>query len=288
MPQLDSPGIYKAKIQDSTFGFTKNRYPQVLMQLLTTHAYVENSDDLAHYKLDAPGWVEYPEESILYAGVLFNDADVYTEDSALRSYEDLQKALGWDGLSFAPLADDTFRGREVLIRCEEDEYQGKVRLRVQSIDAPDASPHRGLRDTDPEDLRVAESRLQIQKAKPKPRPVVAKPKPKSEPRQETPPPAEPSPEAAIPTRPKRSSGEAVVKSIANLPDSQAKCWESIVRFGSEQKSTEQQIEAAYMAALDTVAPEIEEDEIAPAQWGEVYQHAVEKLAAEDDSVDVPW
>jgi len=285
MPTIDQAGVYRGPIDEITVNTTKKGYPQAVARFKANERYVETEELMKHFNLEQPGWVDwssYGEDIIGYL-VLFNDADRFDDDSKLMNYEQLQLALGWDGLSFESLTDDTYVGKQVLFRVDEDEYQGNVKLRVNWVDEYDAPPQRELKKLDADKLKDLSSKLKIKGAS---KPAVAKPgakpaapaakpaaKPAATPTQTSPPPAPPSPPAS---EPESETTEAEAPS-SGLPAESDKLsvWNYLFEIRDDQ--SDQDVTDAFTAACHSVGGDKDEDAFTGTDWAEVRDTVISDL-----------
>jgi hypothetical protein len=171
MAQIDRAGAFLATITEAAYGETKKGFPQFVAKFVATKRYVVEKSEMAALTppITEAGWVDwnYGDEIIGYL-VLFNDT------GPLKNFEQIQLATGWSGADFQDLA--TLSGKSVLIRVEENTWDGKTSLQVNWIDAPDASPDRSIKQADAPTIAAANSKwLAGRKAPPKPTVAVAKP-----------------------------------------------------------------------------------------------------------------
>lgn len=152
---LTRPGTFRGLITQHAVSETSNGNPQFVAVLSATEYYAETPEELEHFGLSEPGWVNWADfnEEITGYFVLFN------AKGPLMNYEQLQKAVGWDGSSFEGLANGDYSTTVVLFRVEDDEYNGKMSAKVQWIDAHDASPTRQLRTFDAAALKGLDSKF---------------------------------------------------------------------------------------------------------------------------------
>jgi hypothetical protein len=274
MSSIDRTGAFLATIQESAYGETKKGLPQWVGKLLAVKRFVTDKAELEGLKLADAGWVDwnYGDEITAFL-VLFNG------DGPLKNFEQLQIATGWDGSDFQELP--SLVGKTVLIRVEEDTYEGKTSLKVQWIDSPDASPDRTIKQADAATVAAANSKW-LAGRKPAPKPATAaKPTP---PKSATPadtstapaaPPTTSAP-AAEPTAPavtpavkapparkskKTETSEAVP---ADPGCTMAEAWESV----NKSKGTRDDcaVEDAWIATCATVGPNQEDTTFTPQQW----------------------
>ncbi len=164
MQQISRVGTFTGTITESVLGETQKGYPQAILRLQASKYYAQTKEELAHYQLTEPGYVDYPEESITAFSVLFND------NGPLKNYEQLV-AIGWDGQDFETLS--SLVGKPLLFRVEEHEYNGKVSLQVNWLDTVDAPPERTLKALAPEKAKALNSRFLGSVKKPVAPPVKA-------------------------------------------------------------------------------------------------------------------
>jgi hypothetical protein len=107
-------------------------------------------------------YTEFDQEIIGYL-TLFNK-----DGGENFNYADIQAATGWDGTAFEGLTEVV--GKKILFWVEAEEYNGKTRLKVKKVAAPDASPTRSLKSLDATELKALSAKFITKKAKP----VVAK------------------------------------------------------------------------------------------------------------------
>lgn len=284
MPRIDTVGPYRGEIVEAGVAATKKGYPQWIARIKATEKYVDDPEGMEYFELKEPDWVDWSQlnEDIVAYLVLFNDAEEFSEDTSLCNYEQLQAALGWDGTEFDSLNDDSYIGKTVMFRVEEDEYDGKVSLRVNWIDAADASPRRELRKLDADGLKDLSAKLKIKKkpksvAKPASKPKAGKPggdskKPpvppkKSPPKDETP---EEKPDGGD------ESGDGSTDTSLPSETSQGDAWE----FVCEHKggNSDSDVEEAWISACGEVGGDKDEDDFTDADWAKVRDLVIKDLA----------
>jgi len=164
MNKLDTAGTYRGEILESASDETKKGFPQVILRLKAIEKWVEDKAGMEHFKLTEPGWVDWSSfgEDILAYLVLFNSAEVFEPGQTdLKNYGQLKLATGWDGEEFDSLGNGALVGKKLLFRVENNEYQGKVSLQVNWIDAWDSSPGRELKSLDAAAVKALNSKLKV-------------------------------------------------------------------------------------------------------------------------------
>lgn len=165
---LDRAGAFRFKVAEHSVNTTReNEYPQWVARLVATEFFDEAGDfGTAGEWVD---WSEYEMEIVGYF-VLFN------HDGPLLNYEQVMKAVSWDGQAFSGLAAMDLSEAVVLGRVEMDNYGGKDKLKVQWIDEQNASVTRSLKALDSDSLKGLDSKF-LGKAKAQPAKAPAKPTP---------------------------------------------------------------------------------------------------------------
>jgi hypothetical protein len=87
----------------------------------------------------------------------------------------LKEALGWDGMSFASLSSGDWSQTDVQVTLEEEEYEGKVQIKVKYINPRDWEP-RGIQ-ADPQAIAAADQQFGAMLRALGPNPRAAKPGP---------------------------------------------------------------------------------------------------------------
>jgi hypothetical protein len=301
--RIDTPGVYRGKVTEMSLGVTKaSGYPQAILRVTAEKKFIEDQAELAHFELSEPDWqdwTDYNEEVVGYL-VLFNDADNFNEQSALMNYEQLQAALGWEGVEFESLNDGSYEGKEILYRMEEDEYNGKVSIKMNWVDRPDAPPGRELRRLDSEKVSELSAKLQIKKpTKPakaaKPAKAKDKKVSKAEDADETAA-AAPKPKAkgkgkgkgkAGPPKAKKPEVEAEVEaepeadadaetSIPTNLDSDIAAWEYVCDRKGDTADSE--VEETWISACAEVLKDRDPSDASSKDWAKIVKIVVSDLA----------
>lgn len=250
---LETPGTFLGTITDASLGTTKKGFPQAILKLTTEKFYAESSQDLQHYGIGEPAYVDFPSTDITGFLVLFNSTEDLSKDTAMFHYEDLKRAVGWDGTSFDSLTDGSLKGRRIMFRCEPNTWDGKTSLQVRSVGNKDDSPSRELKKADPSVIKNLNSKLKA-KAAPKPVAVAAK-----------------APVVAPKPMPKPT---LTAKAVTDITMDAA--WEALC----EKETDQQRAAAIFEEACQTVAPGKDQDSITKAgQWYKVREIALAKLSA---------
>lgn len=313
--QVDSEGVFKFEVLESAIGITnKSSFPQWVARLKAKEKYIESKEEMEHFKLTAPGYVpwDFDEEIIAYL-VLFKSVDTFTtegkEKTSMLNYDQLKLALGWDGTEFDTLADGSYVGKVIQGRTKNEEYDGKVSLKVSWIDSVDAPPTRELKSLAPDAISALTKKLQInvKKVAAAPAKPVLPGKP-STPAASVPssaassatassptasPPAAPapspttSPTTTSPSSPPKTKKEkkapvatppppAVEKSDRPKTATQGEAWEFVCANKGENEDTV--VEESWLSACTEVLGERDQDTTTPEEWAKIRDIALKDLA----------
>jgi len=292
---IDSPGTYRGTVLESKFDYSTNGCPQATLKLSAAQRYTDEPEWMAKFQITEPDYVDWSsyEETIVGFFVMFKaGVEIYNDETKLKNYDQLKLALGWDGLSFEPLNEGVFVGKEVMYRVESKEYNGKQRIQVSWIDAPDAPPTRNLAPSDPAMVKAATAKLQF--AKPVVKPAAAKPvmaaKKATNPTQAATvvPAAKPTAHAAVPntsktpTSPSKATVPARTPPVTATPQyepcSQVVAWTEISDPDGNKNADTTLVETVWNETINAVAGESTPNEqITDAQWGEIRVKGLERL-----------
>ena len=291
MSQIDRVGPFIATIQEAAYGETKKGLPQFVAKFLATKRYVTDTQELEDLKLPEEGWTDWNYgDEITGFFCLFNH-----DGSENFNFKQIQIATGWSGNDFQELS--TLVGKSVLIRVEENTYEGKTSLQVSWIDAPDASPLRGIKQADASTVAAANSKWLKGRSAPVKPVTAAKPTlPKTAtPAATTPvpsavasvpvaaplvPAATPVPAAKGPpkNRTRKADPEPAVTETKGQELTQAEAWDAI--FAPDVKKTldDSTIEDLWIAKTTEVAPGVADADVTKAQWAQVKDAVLAAIA----------
>lgn len=290
MPALiDRVGAYRGTITEGGVTTTKNGFPQYAARFHATQRYVDEKGEMEHFGLTEPGWVdwsEYDQEMVGYLVLFGEDKNNPGQHKPIFHFEALQRALGWDGASFASLATLDTSKSLVTFWVDENEYNGVTSLRVNGIDAGDAAPTRGLRALDSAGLKDLDARfagsLVTKKAAPaKPasaaKPAAAKPAYTPPGKEATAKPAATAPATtAAPAAKKPGKPPAKPAPVAEPAQdapfeggemTKDDAWDHVIT--NRGTATEDAVAEAWLSQCDAVAPGVDEAKITNAQWGAI-------------------
>lgn len=173
MAQIDRPGLFKGLIRDHAVNLTSQKK---LPQFVVTFAATELWDEVNE------AWISWEDYGQLITGYfVLVSLDENGQVVRCLNYDQIMKALGWDGATFAGLGAGDWRNKPVQFRVIPDTYEGRTNLKVNWIDNVDADV--GLRKLSAADLSKLDSQYGGTASKPKPAgaPAPAPAAPKVEP-----------------------------------------------------------------------------------------------------------
>lgn len=267
MNNIDREGIFRFEIVEEGVGTTKNGFPQWIARLKAVEMFNPEDDTWVD-------WSEYDQTIVAYICLFNNDGPIF-------NYENLQRALGWDGSSFSDLKGH--EGQKIMGWVEENDYNGTVRLQVQTVDAPDASPMRSLRVIEGDALTDLDAKFgDMMKAKTK---TAAKAPAKPAAKKADPPKkaAKPAPTPAAKTPPpstKKSVPDSKTSSTtSDEPASMTKdeAWAGLHAIKGD--AGDEAVTSAWLDAVSAVMGDRTEDDMTNEDWGAVHTMAEAELAA---------
>lgn len=314
MPEnVDRAGVFIFEVVESAIGVTqKNQYPQWVSRLKTVQKWVDSEEEMKHFELKEPAYVEWLDQDIIAYICLFNSASEFTVEgkgrTAMLNYDQLKLALGWDGTEFDTLADGSMIGKKIQGRVEEDTYMEKTSLKVQWIDAADAPATRSLKSLAPDAVAALTAKLKLNVKKmvapAKPATAVKPGKPSagstaagtaaasvvtpavnaaSAPTATTTT-TSPSEPAKAPKAPKAATKATPPPPAASKEEStglsktttKIAAWEHI--FSVKGETTDGDVEGAWLAACGEVGENKDEDKFTEEDWAKVRDIVLKDLA----------
>lgn len=288
LAKIDTVGTFRWEVIGTGFGVTKasenstGGKPQALLDLKALEKWVDDPDGLKHFGLTEPGWVDWSSfnEGTLAYLLLFNSADEFSPNTAMKNYEQLTLALGWDGQEFEAFATGKFDGKKIQARTATNSYKGKDSIQIAWVDKYDANPERSLKSIDTSEIKALTARIRMGKA-----PVVAASaptKPASSPAKADVPAA-----TAKPMPPKSSAATSAPPAAATTkPTSaptfpseatQTQAWDQLMTVKGDK--SDDACADLWLAACTSVANGRSEDAFTPADWASVRDGAIARLAA---------
>jgi len=126
MELVDRVGRFKGNVLDYGVTKTKNGYPQYVLRLAAT-AYYDEADK---------EWVDWSETE---QGITAYLCMFGSDGTATFNCKSIQDVIGWDGKSFAELA-ELKPPETIQFTVKDNEYDGNVTKQVNNIYSEDAKP----------------------------------------------------------------------------------------------------------------------------------------------------
>lgn len=288
MSQIDREGVYRGTIVESGLSLTRaNKYPQWVARLKATEKWVETEEEMKHFELSEPGWVQWDYDENIVAYMVLFKANAETGEQCLPgqndmlNYHQLQVATGWNGSEFDALCDASLIGKSLQFRVAPNTYEGKTTLQVQWLDAYDADPVRQLRVLNTEQVKGLNRLLKgVKPSVPKPaskpssapQPTVSAAKPSSQPQEVAP----VKTETPAPPRKAKTKAKAPTKKAEEFPDmTQAEAWKAVLEEKGEADDTD--VEDAWIASCQEIGGDRIEDEFTGFDWAKVRAKTIERL-----------
>jgi len=290
---INRPGTYRGYASECAVNTTKNGFPQLVLRFVAKEFY-----DVDAEFGEEPSWVdwsEYEADLVVYF-VLFG------AKGKCLNFEQVQKALDWDGVSFSDLDQSDWSSTEFQVNIEEEEFEGTRRLKGKWIDAHDASPGgMGLRKLEAPALAALDAQFAGQltgkkitpKKAPKGKPIVppkekSKPKAKApEPESESGPESELESESTVIPEPALPKAEVPHRATRSKSKNKPEDWpESCSRDAAWQKVcelkmasvTDDALSAAWLESVDAIAgPDADVSDVTEEQWGKIRNKVLEVI-----------
>lgn len=154
----DYVGTYKGLVLDTTLSKTKKGFPQFNVKVLLTEYWDQKEQEW--FDVSDNKWVMTGYFNLYYRDGADENGEGGTVIETLN-HRQICDVFGWDGRGFVYLVSTDFSdGMEVLVRTEEEEYNGKTSMRVKWIDKADADPNGGLKGIDVNEAKELEKEFE--------------------------------------------------------------------------------------------------------------------------------
>ena len=262
---IDREATFRCKnIVDGGLGKTSTKLPQLVLSL--------RADEI--YDFDEKCWVPWDdvEEREITAFLVL----IGKKDNEIFHMKTTEKAFGWDGASLDSLRIIDFQNFGIQFTTVENEYEGKTSIQIAGIDHYDAEPGRKVNKLDAAEVKGLDAKyaafFRNRSGEKKPKlvgaPKVPAKKPTVVPKKEAPPAEtdESKPDLPPPKSPKKVTKPKKVKKADGCTQTEAwiACKKAKVEAISDEKLTE-----VWLKAVETLAPDGDEDKMSPALWAQV-------------------
>lgn len=272
MSNVDRIGTFRCNPIETGVGKSTNGWPVFTAQVKLFEIWDEDTETWHP-------WKEYEQEAVIFA-VLFGKGKKSGKTEPTLNHTQVSKIFNWDGTDFGYLNDTDFSDVKFQVRIEDNDpdYADKNPYIVNWIDEYDAIPGTKIKKLDAAGVKELNKQFAIllkqtgKKATPAKAPSKAPTVPKT---QQT---ATQAAEAkkgkkqteAVKTKapvvpPKAPLKPSTIPGISEGKCTKQEAWETVVELKNDDCSDEQ-LKAAWLAALAEKAPDIEEKDITPEQW----------------------
>jgi hypothetical protein len=167
--KIEEEGGYRGVILDIVVGETKNHFPQAVVRLQAEEKVSPDGESTPIDSAQVTGYL-----------VLFNNQDIFNEQTVNFNYTNLQKIGEWTDAEFQQegfALVEALKGEKCYFRMEEHEYNGKTALRVAGVDTYEFSGQITLRPASADQLSVLNAKLKFATAAPKTAPAAKRGRP---------------------------------------------------------------------------------------------------------------
>lgn len=287
--RVDRTGTYRFdKVLEWGVGLTKkSEMPSFNVRLRLSEYYDEEENV----------WVDWSSaevEQVCYF-TLFGKNSKTGEIGPILNHEQIMKVFNWDGKSFQALANGDYSSIKGQIRIGDNdpEYADKNPFTVEWIDAFDADPARHLKSLDSKELKDLDAKfaMALQTSGKKAAPATAPGKtkktgptpPATKKKEEESEMTEEDKKAVLkaksdkiknakkpgpPVPPPPVKEEEPVEESGGKQYTKQQAWEVVVEMKNEEV-TDKQLNKAWLDAIEQVAGDADDKQIAKKQWGEI-------------------
>jgi len=273
MVKLTQEGDYRGKIIDHAVSQTKNGYPQLVANLSAIETWDEDTQE----------WVDFSEYD---AGIMAYLCLVGGDAKPLMNMEQVMKATGWDGQSFAALDNMDLTDTVIQYRVEWEEYNGSDNLKVKWVDHKDATPGVKVKKLDPAELKSLDAKYSqtLKAASGKATPTASKRGQggmKSAPAEDHVPPTNPAPATSDQSgdekpqrRKRRTKAEMEAeKKAAEIPEPSPcdieTAWGDFSKTAEKAKLNGDAMNAIWISVIEGVVGDKDEDDITDEEYGQI-------------------
>lgn len=274
MSNVDRIGTFRCSPIETGIGLSKNKFPVFTAQVKLLECWDEETE------VWVP-WEEFGQESTIFA-VLFGIGKKSQKLEPTLNHTQISKVFNWDGTDFAYLNDTDFSDLKFQVRIEDNDpdYADKNPFVVNWVDEYDAVPGRKIKKLDAAGVKDLNKQFALllkqtgKAATPTKAPVkipakvptdavtkkgkkqtdTAKAKVPATP-PKAPPKTPPVPSTPVPSTPGIPEGKCTKQ----------EAWETVVDL-KDDNCNDEQLNAAWQAAVAATASETNDGDITPEQW----------------------
>ena len=191
--KIEVPNSYRGTIVDATVGKSKNGFPQAVIRFRAEEA----ANEKGEFETLAA------QAQITSYFTLFNNVEIFNEQTANLNYTQLQKVGGWEDGKFTFREIPKLNGKKAFFRTDLNEYNGKTSMQVVWVDDYESDGTTTLKPASDAEIDALDSLLKFTNAPAATKPVAKRGRP-----------AKP-PEVAVSENPTQSGGSQVTSSVSN-------------------------------------------------------------------------
>lgn len=150
MGQIDRAGTFRGNIVESSFGLSKNGFPQFIARLQADEMFLPGENGEPGQWVD---WSKYDETEIIGYFILAGKDGQFGKNA-----EQLRKSIGWSGTSFSELDETDYSEIKVQFRVKLSIYNNKPDHQVCWIDHADADPNTTLRKMEKSEVKSLDAK----------------------------------------------------------------------------------------------------------------------------------
>ena len=269
MSKVDRTGTFRCSPIETGVGVSRNKFPVFTAQVKLLEIWDED-EEVWH------SWAEYEQEATIFA-TLFGMGKKSKKMEPTLNHVQISKIFNWDGTDFGYLNDTDFSNLKFQVRIEDNDpdYADNNPYVVNWIDEYDAEPGRRIKKLDAAGVKELNQQFAMllkqtgKKAAPAKAPAKGPEVPVTTPPVKAKKGKKQTEVAKAPKVP--STVPPKVPNIPTIPGiPEGKCtkqeaWETCCELKNDDCSDDQ-LGAAWHAAIAEKAPDIEEKNITPKQW----------------------
>ena len=270
MGRVDRTGTFRCSPIETGVGVSRNKFPVFTAQVKLLEIWDEDEGEWHP-------WEEYEQEATIFA-TLFGMGKKSKKMEPTLNHVQISKVFNWDGTDFGYLNDTDFSDLKFQVRIEDNDpdYADKNPYVVNWVDEYDAEPGRRIKKLDVAGVKALnqEFAMLLKQTGKKAVPAKAPKTPTKAPadiatkkgkKQTEAAKAPVAPPKAPPTAPPKSSKASAAPGLPEGKCTKDEAWQTCVELKVDECSDEQ-LNAAWLAAIVATAPDTEDKDITPEQW----------------------
>lgn len=265
MANVDRTGTFRCSPIETGVGVSRNKFPVFTAQVKLLE-YWDEDEETWH------PWAEYEQEATIFA-TLFGMGKKSQKLEPTLNHTQVSKIFNWDGTDFGYLNDTDFSDLKFQVRIEDNDpdYADKNPYVVNWVDEYDAVPGRRIKKLDAKGVKDLNKQFAIllkqtgKKAAPAKAPTKAPEVPATMPPAKAKKGKKQTEAAKAKTPPQVPPKAPTIPGIPEGKCTKQEAWETAVELKNDDCSDDQ-LKAAWLAAIAEKAPNTVEADVTPEQW----------------------